>query len=425
MPAETTPEGKAAFSHICEQHIDEAAHLWSIWYGALALPHYDRAALQELELRVQTNIAGARVHGDDAWRICAEFLDIADASEIFAAAHLAFRSYDVVRIKAVVDAVECDATTERGLISALTWMPGDIAHSWQKRFLQSGQLQHTALALEVCRLRSEDPGPYLHRLLQRKDCQGERSVVNAALRCVGEFKRFDLRGLAERQLDKQEGGEPNDSRFWPLYALVLLGRKDLAEQLKTFVFAGPCQALAINLAFRVLARDSARAWIREMVSAEVDKKWIIQAAQSLGDPQVIPWLIGLMREHDVARLAAHAFSAITGVDLVEHDLYTIEFESLEQKIERELADESAEMPSDEHLPWPDVDKIARAWTGELAARFRPGERYLLGLPPTEASLKTIIVNGYQPQRHAAALELALANSDMRLVNTYGCVAPER
>lgn len=420
MPAGTAPEPEGPFSHICAQHIDEIAHLWSVWHGAQVLPHYDRSALQALELRVQSNIAGARVHGDAGWRICEELLSIADAGEIFAAAQLAFRSYDTERIRVVVDAVERDTHLKPGLISALAWLPGDIAHPWQKKFLQSKQMEHKALALEVCRLRGEDPAVYLDRLLQREDCQAEPDVINVALRCVGEFKRHDLQALVEPQLAR--GGE---THFWALYAAILLGQTDVIEQLKTFVFGGPCQSFAIELAFRVLTHDSARAWIREMVDSGVDKQWVIQAAQSLGDPQVVPWLIGLMREPDVARCAAHAFYSITGVDIAENDLYIGDPQSLEQKIARELADASGEMPIDEHLPWPDVDKIARAWSEELASRYTSGRRYFLGLPPTVAVLKATLANGFQLQRHAAALELALTNRDMRLVNTFGCVAPER
>lgn len=420
MPAGTAPEPEGPFSHICAQHIDEVAHLWGIWHGAQVLPHYDRSALQALELRVQSNIAGARVHGDAAWRICEQLLSIADAGEIFAAAQLAFRSYDTERIRMVVDTVEQDASLKPGLISALAWLPGDIAHPWQKKFLQSKHMEHKALALEVCRLRGEDPAVYLDRLLQREDCQAEPEVMNVALRCVGEFKRHDLHALVEPQLAQQD-----ETRFWALYAAILLGRNDIVEQLRTFVFMGPCQSLAIEVAFRVLTHDSARAWIREMVDSGVDKQWVIQAAQSLGDPQVIPWLIGLMREPGVARFAAHAFYSITGVDILENNLYIDDPQSLEQKLAREMADASGEMPIDEHLPWPDVDKIARAWSEELASRYTPGRRHFLGLPPTVAVLKAALANGFQLQRHAAALELALTNRDMRLVSTFGCVAPER
>lgn len=420
MTAEAASESEGAFSHICAHHLDEVAHLWSIWSGAQVLPHYDSGSLGELELRVQANIAGARMHGDDAWRICAKFLSIADASEIFAAAQLAFRSYDLERIKAVVDAVEQNSALEQGLISALVWLPSDIAHPWQKKFLQSKYMPHKALALEVCRLRGEDPAGYLDRLLQREDCLAAPKVLNAALRCVGEFKRHELQGLVERHLTTQ-----GETGFWTLYTLILLGRSDLAEQLKSFVFAGPCQSQAINIAFRVLKHDTARLWIREMVGADIKKKWIIEAVQALGDPQVIPWLLGLMREPDLARLAGYAFHTITGIDLVENDLTIAQPESLEQQIERELANESGEMPSDEHLPWPDVAKIARAWNGELAKRYMTGRRHFLGLPLTEAALKATVANGLQLQRHAAALELALGNKDMRLTNTFGCIAAER
>lgn len=420
MPPDLSSDVGSAFSHLCEQHISEVAHLWGIWYTALSLPHYNPPALKDLESRIHANIAGVRTHGDDAWRICMNFLDIADASEIFSAAQIAFRSYNVGRIKAVVDTVEQNPLLERGLISALAWLPGDIAHPWQKKFLESKQLWHKRVALQVCRIRGEDPAAYLNYFLQRGDCLADKDLLNVALQCIGEFKRRDLQTEVEPHLSDQ-----NETRFCALYASLLLGKIELAEQLKPFVFSGPCQETAVNLAVRVLPHDIARDWIREMVNSETDKKWAIVAAQALGDPQVIPWLVGLMREPIYARLAGHAFYAITGVDLDANDLAIADPVSLEQKIEHEMADESADMPSDEHLSWPDIDRIWFLWTDQLMTRFTPGKRYFLGTPLTEISLKSALINGFQPQRHAAALELALTNKPMHLISTFGCIAPER
>lgn len=420
MSPELNSDANSAFSHLCDQHISEVAHLWGIWFTALSLSHYNAPALKELELRIQANIAGVRTHGDDAWRICHNLLDIADAGEIFAAAQIAFRSYNVERIKAVVDTVEQDPFLERGLISALAWLPGDIAHPWQKKFLESKQMRHKRVALEACRLRGEDPAAYLNRFMQRDDCLADKDLLHVALRCIGEFKRDDLQAEIEPHLSDQD-----ETRFWALYASVLLGENELVEQLKPFAFTGPCQEIAVNLAFRVLPHDTARGWIRELVNAEIDKKWAIVAAQALGDPQVIPWLVGLMREPTYARLAGQAFYAITGIDLRDNALTIDEPESLAQRIEREIADESADMPIDEHLPWPDIDKIWAVWTDQLMTRFIPGKRYLLGEPPTETALRSALINGFQPQRHAAALELALTQRQTRVVNTFGCVAPER
>lgn len=408
------------FSHICQQHVDETAHLWGIWSEAVHLPHYDRASLRELELRVQANIAGMRVYGDSAWQICSAALDIADCGELFAAAQVAFRSYDPERIRLVVETVERHQHLQPGLVSALAWLPGDIAHPWLKKLLQSKQLQHKALALEVCRQRGEDPAAYLSRLLAREDCLAEPEFVCTALRCVGEFKRRDLTQMIQQQLNHQ--AEPG---FWALYAAVLLGQTGLVEQLRGYVFSGPCQGVAIDLAFRVLGEEPARQWLREMVSQQVDKRYIIQAARVLGDPQVIPWLIGLMREPEHARRAAQAFYSITGIELEQNGLVAEGAQSLDDKIAREETDETGEMLVEEHLPWPDVDKIWRIWSGELSARYASGQRYLLGLALTEANLKATVANGYQPERHSAALELALLSSATPLVNTFGCVAPER
>jgi uncharacterized protein (TIGR02270 family) len=64
------------------------------------------------------------------------------------------------------------------------------------------------------------------------------------------------------------------------------------------------------------------------------------------------------------------------------------------------------MDPDENLPWPDPEKIA-AWWARHHRRFDPGTRYLLGRPLAGEWLEEILWHGYQRQRAAAALELAI------------------
>ena len=410
-----------AFRHICEQHIDEAAHLWSIWNQARRQPHFDHTSLKEIELRVQAHIAGMRIYGDLAWHICESALDIADAGEIFAAAQLAFRSYDVERIKTIVELAAGNDQLEPGLISALAWLPADVVHPWLKKFLESKALSHKAMALEVCRLRGEDPAAYLTRILQREDCQANTFLMIKALQCAGEFKRTDLLHEVKILLDQLH---EDTGQFWCLYALVLLEQSQYVAQLKPFVMAGPVQERAIDIAFRCLNIETARTWIREMVTLKIDNQWIVQATQTLADPQAIPWLIGLMTVENYARIAGFAFFSITGVELEENELALAEPLSLEKKIEKEIdADESPDMPIEEHLIWPDAPKIRQAWQ-QLATRYENGQRYLLGMALNEQNLKAAWANGCQPHRQAAAMELAL-HYKFKLLNAQACAAPER
>jgi len=58
------------------------------------------------------------------------------------------------------------------------------------------------------------------------------------------------------------------------------------------------------------------------------------------------------------------------------------------------------------LAWPDADKVA-AWWHANQARFSKGTRYLLGKPLGVEAAWHALRHGYQRQRAAAALELAI------------------
>ncbi|MCK5509241.1 MAG: hypothetical protein KAI50_12075, partial [Desulfobacterales bacterium] len=69
-------------------------------------------------------------------------------------------------------------------------------------------------------------------------------------------------------------------------------------------------------------------------------------------------------------------------------------------------DEDVEMDSDEDLPWPDAQLIDKWWAKNKAA-FRNGTQYLLGQPIFPEHLHKVLRTGFQRQRAAAALELAI------------------
>jgi hypothetical protein len=53
---------------------------------------------------------------------------------------------------------------------------------------------------------------------------------------------------------------------------------------------------------------------------------------------------------------------------------------------------------------------------EKELQFKTGTRYLCGQPITESHLQHVLRYGYQRQRYAAALELAIMNPNQPLFN---------
>jgi len=64
------------------------------------------------------------------------------------------------------------------------------------------------------------------------------------------------------------------------------------------------------------------------------------------------------------------------------------------------------MDPDEDLPWPEPDLIAEWWNKNKGS-FQNGTRYLLGKPISEGQCQHVLRQGYQRQRAAAAIEMAM------------------
>jgi uncharacterized protein (TIGR02270 family) len=127
-----------------------------------------------------------------------------------------------------------------------------------------------------------------------------------------------------------------------------------------------------------------------------------------GDPAIMPWLIQMMEVPELARVAGESFTMITGVDIAYEDLEGEWPEGFEAGPTENPEDENVEMDSDEDLPWPEPELISE-WWNKNKNNFRNGTRYLCGKPITEEQCQYVLRHGFQRQRAAAAIELAIMN----------------
>ena len=132
----------------------------------------------------------------------------------------------------------------------------------------------------------------------------------------------------------------------------------------------------------------------------------IKGFGALGDSAVITSLIKAMQMPGLARLAGEAFSMITGVDIAYEDLEGEWPEGFEAGPTENPEDEDVEMDPDEDLPWPDPDLIHQ-WWGKNKKNFQNGTRYLCGKLISKEQCLHVLRYGYQRQRAAAAIELAM------------------
>ena len=404
----------SAYKAIYEQFFDEAAYLWEQRSIAVDQPDRNAESLHELELGIDKHLDGLLISIEDSWEICLEKLESGEPGAAFTAAVIAFRSHDVKKIQIAIETGLASEEAEKGLISALGWLPKKLVHNWIEKFLGSKDLNHKYLAVAGCSVRRENPGEYLNRILAREDCKSHEKLYCRTLRLIGEIRRLDLMPYLNEAM---ESDHP-DICFWSNWSAILLGDRNAVGNLKTYVFSdGVHQQKAIGVVFRALPVEQARTWIAELGKAAGQSRAVIKATGILGDPHAVNWLISKMDQPDTSRLAAESFNNITGIDLEQHQLNREESESQEMQHQNDEAEDDAiDVDEDESLSWPDVDKVKAIWVNH-GRNFIAGKRYFLGREITVELLKDKLVNAYQRQRHAAAIELALIDSNMPLKNT--------
>lgn len=395
---------------IIEQHAEDAAFLWLQRGAAVSEPHYSLKDLVHLDDRVEAHIDGLRIAGDAGWQICKEaLLAIKEPGEVFAAAVLAFEGDDGRRVDDVVTVAQETPENLGALVSALGWINDEHFQRWVPGMANANSHIYRYLFVAAHAIRRIDPGDSLNNSLHDSDIL----VQSRALRAVGELKQKDL--LPELKKFYQSNDEA--CRFWAAWSGVLLADASAIDLLKPFVSIGSsyCEP-AVQLLLRVMDINQSQLFINELSNTANSQRLLVRGTGMVGDPVVVPWLIELMANPDFARVAGEAFTMITGVDIAYEDLDGERPEGFESGPTENPEDEDVAMDADEDLAWPQPDLI-HDWWQKNGRAFQPGTRYLCGQPISVEQCQKVLREGYQRQRRAAALELALLQPDEPLFNT--------
>jgi uncharacterized protein (TIGR02270 family) len=336
-----------AFNHIIQQMADNASFLWVLRNRQTREPHVYPEHIAELDGRIQANLDGLLLYGEEAWGIAQANGEFPQGGEAFCLGVLAFSSDDVTKIQYATEFALQNEDTFKGLVSALAWLPGPKIHPWITQFFHSKNLEHKRLALAVCRVRREDPAGYLTQIFEREDCLNHARLLAEALRAVGFFNRAEF---ATHIKPFFAHPDPNII-FWAVYASLRLGNSAPAELLIPYCTAvdeafKPLQPKAQLLAMRYLPLDVARSWIGQWVEQGF-LRTAIQACGFLGDATSIPWLISQMNCADLNRISGEAFYLITGLKGPDGPVLSSDEKS-----------EEIDISEDESLSWVDAQKIS-------------------------------------------------------------------
>ena len=394
---------------IISQHAEETAFLWHLRQYAVHAPHYKLEHLAELDERIEGHIDGLRIAGDAGWTLCEENLQFEEGGEVFAAAVLALESADSSRLDRVREVVESAPETARGFISALGWLEFSGVRQTIRNLLLSDSPLWRRIGLAACAVQRIDflNAGFLARQLEAPDT----ALRARALRAIGELGKTELR---EKTLEHLNDDDPA-CRFWAAWSAALLG--DRQKALERLVIEAqrpsPWQMGAVFLGFRCLSATDTKRICTAMLEVPELRRAALTALGVQGDPVHIPRLFEWMEVPELARVAGEAFSMITGIDLAYEDLEGEWPEGFEAGPTETPEDENVAMDEDEDLPWPDRKLIER-WWHEHQSHFPFGVRHLCGAPITRAQCQRTLQEGFQRQRHAAALEFTLLHPQTNL-----------
>jgi len=385
--------------HIVLQHAENLGFNWLLRDRAINEPHYSLSDLAKLDDRLEADIDGLRIAGDAGWEICKQELKWEEAGEIFTASFLAFEIDDALRIHEVLEVGGAEPELCRGVISALGWLPFEqgVKHTTQFQTAESTNLRYIGLAAHA--IHRQDPGQPLEEALRSED-----ALLKArALKAVGELGRRDL--LAYLQANFRE--ENSKCHFYASWSAALLGDAYAYPILQSITQSdSPYREEATKMVLRRLHPKTAQDWLKELAQSSEHLRQAVIGAGALGDPALIPWLFEMMHVPEHARAAGEAFTMITGVDLAYEDLEGEWPEGFEAGPTENPEDENVAMDPDEDLPWPELELIQKWWANHKS-NFQNGTRYLVGKPISSEWLQQVLRNGFQRQRAAAALELAI------------------
>jgi len=386
---------------IVAQHAAEAPFLWFLRDRAVSAPQYLLSDLVRLDDRVEAHLDGLRIAGQEGWEIAREALGPGDPGEAFTLAVLAFEQGDERRIHDVLSAGTASPDLERGIVSALGWIGYERTSAHIRQLFAAEMTALRRVGLAASAIHRRNPGP---EVLNAALASEDPLLKARALRATGELGLVDFH-IADRSNLKAK--DPT-LRFWAAWSNVLLsGHKDAVAYLQSVAETDdPRAEVAAQMAMRRLAPREARIWLIRLAKELRQMRIAVVAAGALGDPDAIPFLIEQMRVPELSRVAGESFSLITGARLDHDKLRGTKPEGFEAGPNDNPEDENVAMDPDENLDWPDPEMV-RKWWADRQGNFAKGTRYLLGQPISEESLRLALKNGYQRQRAAAAIELAI------------------
>jgi uncharacterized protein (TIGR02270 family) len=395
---------------ILHRHAEEAIHLYTC---RSALQDDPTARLRDIEgfdERIEAHVQGLALAGRSALGIAMHEAAEALRCGGFAPASVAIRLADGAAVAGIVDVMGED----EGVGAAFAWASASSLKGLVHALLGSGDPRLQRIAVAACAQHGVSPGPAADAALAHAD-PALRSSAVSALGHLGDRTAVNrvLRALGDR--------DP-ECRAWAAWAAAMLGSASDARMALCQACVDPAgtratRTRARTIASLALAPSDVDALIGVLSTTPGTARAAMRCIGLAGDPERVGRLLSACADPTLARAAGHAFSLITGADLVTLHLHRPALPPYDDEAEDDAIDDDAgEQRAHASLPWPDPDRLT-AWWAAHRQRFAPGRRYLLGRAPERTTCIDVLRHGTQRERAVAALWLSLQAPGTPLFNT--------
>ena len=389
---------------VVQQHAEESAMLRHVRSVLVRAPHVKLRHLRRLDDRIAAHLDGLAVAGRYGTALCTAALERPGAGEVFAVAVRAIDERDDAALNRLIALAAVLPDAKRGLLSAFGWVSAPQLQGIVRLLLGAADTLRRELAISACRLHGVDPGAPLLAALRHDDA----ALRAAAWRAAGDLGRVDVVGPALEAL----GDADDEVAFRAASCALALGdRGDALVALEAMARReGAFREQAMCLLLIATPFQHGREFVRRIAQAAPAraalKREVIRACGLLGDTQFVPWLIDLMSDDALARIAGESFSLITGADLAALDLERKPPKDFQSGPNDDPDDDDVAMDEDDSLPWPQRDLVHRWWQAN-GDRMPTDARCFMGARPTPEHCVQVLRDGTQRQRIVAARQQCL------------------
>jgi len=402
---------------VLEIHADEIAFLYAQRKNAIRSPAFYLQDIAHIDNRLSGHIAGLLIGGESSWKFCEQGLDFEESGEVFTAANFSIASKDFNKLDAVFEIAGETPALLDAISDAFIWSHyEDVKLPLYKLLQIDGDAKHYVALKALSGFRA-DPVQYKQYIVNSLNSDNVMLYQNA-LNSIG------LLGLSELKphLEKAMKSEDDNIRFSASWAATRFGDALAMDKLKDFVDHPNFGKRALQLVVLQKDMDNTIEILRELYKQDETKRLSIIGLGYIGKANSIQRLIQVMEIPALARIAGHAFSTITGVDMEQAGLVADQLGVITAGPSEMPEEDSIDLDPDEDLPWPDVEKFKYWWSlSQNQNRFVATERYLAGKPFSKLQLQRILRTGNQQQRIFSANCLGAYDRNKPIFNVFSPV----